>query len=292
MELVVGPEHDLHLLDGASIPGEHVVHPRAHQAGAELGEGPAQVRGLADLGAALLEHDLVRAGLLEAGHREAGVGTEPDLRRHGQERLGAGHDLVRRHQLLHHGGLRAVTEHDERAPDRRIAAPRRPSGRRSAGPAGRRPGRAPGRPATTPRATAAASLSSDGQQGTTGQQVARQRVVGGDQLAQGEQPDAGRAGRIGQGGDGHAVLAQLQQPGDAVRQPGRGGQRGRGAGDQVRRGTVERRGTQVHVRRVELAVLHGQRLEQGQRGEAVLQQPARARGARRPVPPRGPGPRR
>ena len=61
MELVVGAEHDLDLLDRAPVAGQDVVHARAHEAGPQLGEGPAQVGGLADVRAPLLEHDVVRA---------------------------------------------------------------------------------------------------------------------------------------------------------------------------------------------------------------------------------------
>ena len=73
MELVLGAEHDLDLLDRAPVAGQDVVDARADQPAAELRERPAQVGALADVGAALLEDDVVRAELLEAGHREPRV---------------------------------------------------------------------------------------------------------------------------------------------------------------------------------------------------------------------------
>src|SRR6185369_4907232 len=47
-QLLVGAEHDLDLLDGASIADEDVVDPAPDEPPAELGEGPVELRGLAD----------------------------------------------------------------------------------------------------------------------------------------------------------------------------------------------------------------------------------------------------
>ena len=54
-DLLVGPEHDLDLLDRAPVAVEAVVDPAADDPAAELGEGPAQVGALADDRVAMLE---------------------------------------------------------------------------------------------------------------------------------------------------------------------------------------------------------------------------------------------
>ena len=275
MQLVAGAEHDLHLLHRAPVAREDVVHPGAHEAAAQLGEGPAQLGALADVRAALLEHDMVGSQLLEAGHRKPGMGAQPDLGRRGQQGLGARPDVVGRDELLDHRCLRAVPQNDQRPADEGPRCPEHPAqhdglletdargdvdddpmGPRSAGELG--------------------ELLAHGDGARLEELTGERRVIG-DQVAQRLQPDAGRAGRLAESQRGDAILPDLDQPGDL---------RGDGTGNRrmprssVRQGVVEGGRTEVHVGRVQPAALDRQRLERLEGREAVGAKPVRV-GARR-----------
>ena len=121
-------EHDLHLLDRAPVAGEHVVHARADEAAAQLGERPAQVRALADVGAPLLEHDVVRAqspGGWPSPSRAWAPSRISVVAR--QERLGAGPRRRRTRPAPRRPRPRRRPEDDERAADQRSAGRRRPA---------------------------------------------------------------------------------------------------------------------------------------------------------------------
>src|SRR4029079_10761397 len=122
-QLLLAAEHDLDLLDRASIAFEAVVHPGSDEAGAELGERPVRARTLADSSVAMLEHDLARAHLLDRGEAQAGSLAEADLGGAVEEALGdrlalGALDLrPARDLLLDDGGGCAGAERDDRPAD-------------------------------------------------------------------------------------------------------------------------------------------------------------------------------
>ena len=74
-ELLVGAEHDLHLVDRAAVALEAVVDPAADEPAAELGERPLEIGALADPATTMLEGDRVRPELLEAGEGQLRTGA-------------------------------------------------------------------------------------------------------------------------------------------------------------------------------------------------------------------------
>ena len=86
-QLVVGAEDNLDLFDRAAIAAQPVVDAAPDEAAAELGQGPAKGRALADLGLAMLERDGFGREVLDRGDLEGRAGREVDLERSREQRL-------------------------------------------------------------------------------------------------------------------------------------------------------------------------------------------------------------
>ena len=277
MELVVGAEHDLDLLDRAPVAREHVVDARADEPAAELRERPAEVRAVADVGAPLLEHDLVRAELLEAGHREAGVGAEPDLRRRGEQRLAR----RRRRRSFATSSSTSVASAPSssstmvRACDERARGAQRPAQRRSGARADARGHVDARRPGSTRRGYSCGELLVGGEQRRALDEAARERRVAARRARRASPavtPAAARRPRSIATVD-DAVLVERDEPGEPVgrRPPASAAD----AVDAPRTAvtSVEHRGAQVDVRRVQAVALDRQRLERGERAAVARGQP-------------------
>ena len=208
------------------------------------------------------------------------MGAEPDLRRGAQERLGPG---ARRRPIATSSSTTEASAPSPRTMSVRPTSgprrPERPSGRRSAAPRGRPAGTCTTTPWVHAARDSSASFSSPGSSGAAVQQLARERLVRGApaRASVRRRTPAARAVASIERERRDAVLAQLEEPCDPV-----------GAADaaarstpwpHVRGGALERRGTQVHVRRVEAVALDRQRLEPrpGRRGGRRAARRARRR---------------
>ena len=185
---------------------------------------------------ALLEHDLVGTGLLEARQSASRAWAPSRISVvSGEQRLRAGHDVVGRDELLDHRRLRAVPEHDERARDRASAA--RPTAQRSTigrvdADASRDVERR--RPASRRRGQPGELVVGGQDRVIREQRAGERRRRSSDELAERHQPDAGG------GGLGRDRAPPWRRPSSRTRaarrwrHPGRG-RRDRGRGDVLRR---------------------------------------------------------
>ena len=276
-------EHDLDLLDPAAVAREHVVDARAHEPAAELRERPPEVGVVAEVGDPLLEHDLVRAELLEARHRRAGHGSPRRIS------VVAVNSAWPPATTPSDGTSSSTSDASAPSPSSTIvrawiARPGRPH-RPAHDDRLRRARRPRARARPTPWLHAArlscASLSSAARPVVP---AIRRRAVSGSRRTSAVERlhgDAGPARGVGEDDRGLPVLLERGQGGEPV--GGAGGRRGGGRGRRVGRDDVpEHGGAQVHVRRVQAVRLDRQRLvrERGRGGARRRASRARRRRSR------------
>ncbi len=222
-QLVLAPEHDLDLLHGAAVAEEMVVHAAADQPRAQLGERPVEGRAFTDDRAAVLEGDGRGRQLLERRHLELRIAAQGHLQRPGQQRLtGAGDDRAGRDELLEQRDLGSVADPDQRPRDQRpIGCPDGPAN-------DDRPLQAETvgnlqANALAPEATGQRGQLLIGREAGASLDLGAKPVrIALEGLAECLQDDARGDGRGFQDKACDAVLAQLDQAGDAVGQRGRG----------------------------------------------------------------------
>ncbi len=181
-------------------------------------------------------------------------------------------DAVRGHQLLDDRRLGAVAQDDQRARDEGSRRPERPAQDDRALDA-HAVGHMDDDPLRPGRAGELAQLLVGGDEPAAQEQLAGERLVGPDQLGERQQADAGRTCVFGERQAGDSVLVELDQARGLAVGPGVRAVDDRG-GCHVRHDPVERCRAEIHVGRVQAIALHVERLEQLERGETVVTQPA------------------
>ena len=292
-QLILAAEHDLDLLDGAAVALEAVVDAAADEPRAELGERPVERRALADHRVAMLEGDRGRRQLLEAGHRQPRVAPERHLERARRAATG-------RHRPGSDPDGTSSSTSDASAPSPSAdERPRRCSARSGAPTAQRM---TIGRSRRTPAGTCEHGRPGSRSRGPARRACRRRAGRRRPRARRGARPDRARAAapnvsRIDAGGDRRrleheardAVLAQVDQAGDAFGQLGRG--------DRVRRAGRPDVGPDARPARRRAG--RGRSCTAGSARSGAARRPrtrrsarraaSRARSARRPGPRRGPG---